>query len=72
LPGVLAESQQRDPKFVIRSVKGVRPMTLPDEPKLAPTAVVGAAKQGRHFPAATMNGARNQQVLAGVAQRRRP
>jgi len=43
-PGFFAELKQRDPKFTIRSVKGVRPMTLPDEPHLAPSAVVGAAK----------------------------
>jgi len=38
-PGFLAELQKRDPKFVVRSVKGVRPMTLPDEPHLAPSAM---------------------------------
>jgi hypothetical protein len=43
-PGLFAELQQRDPNFAIHSVKGVRPMTLPDELKLAPTAVVGTAK----------------------------
>ena len=43
-PGFLAELQKRDPKFAIRSVKGVRPMTLPDEPNLARSAVSGAAK----------------------------
>jgi hypothetical protein len=42
-PGFLAELQKRDPKFAIRSVKGVRPMMLPDEPNLAPNAVVGKA-----------------------------
>jgi hypothetical protein len=36
--------QRRDSKFGIRSVKGVRPMTLPDEPNLAPSAVSGTAK----------------------------
>jgi len=36
--------RQRDPKFAIRSVEGVRPMTLPDEPDLAPSAVCGTAK----------------------------
>ncbi len=43
-PGFFAELQKRDPKFAIRAVKGVRPMTLPDEPNLAPSAVVGKAK----------------------------
>lgn len=43
-PGFLAELQKRDPKFVVRSVKGVRPMTLPDEPHLAPSVVGNAAK----------------------------
>jgi hypothetical protein len=43
-PGFFAELQQRDPKFAIRSVKGIRPMALPDEPNLAPTAVPGTAK----------------------------
>jgi hypothetical protein len=43
-PGFFAELQKRDPKFAIRSVKGVRPMTLPDEPNLAPTAVAGTAR----------------------------
>jgi hypothetical protein len=43
-PGFLAALQMRDPKFAIRSVKGVRPMTLPDEPNLAPSAVAGTAK----------------------------
>jgi len=41
-PGFFAELQQRDPKFAIRSVKGVRPMTLPDEVNLAPSAVSGS------------------------------
>jgi hypothetical protein len=40
-PGFFAALQQRDPKFAIRSVKGVRPMTLPDEVNLAPSAVSG-------------------------------
>jgi hypothetical protein len=43
-PGFFAALQKRDPKFAIRSVKGVRPMTLPDEPNLAPSAVSGTAK----------------------------
>lgn len=43
-PGFLAELQKRDPKFVIRSVKGVRPMMLPDEPSLMRTAVTPPAK----------------------------
>lgn len=43
-PGFFAELQKRDPKFAIRSVKGARPMTLPDEPNLAPLAVSGMAK----------------------------
>ncbi len=43
-PGFFAELQKRDPKFAIRSVKGVRPMTLPDEVNLAPSAVSGTAK----------------------------
>jgi len=43
-PGFLAELQERDPTFAIRAVKGVRPMTLPDEPNLAPSAVSGPAK----------------------------
>jgi hypothetical protein len=43
-PGFFAELQKRDPKFAIRSVKGVRPMTLSDEPNLAPSAVSGTAK----------------------------
>jgi len=47
-PGFLAELQERDPKFAIRSVKGVRPMTLPDEPNLAPSAVSGPAKTVRN------------------------
>lgn len=42
-PGFLAELQKRDPKFAVRSVKGVRPMTLPDEPNLAPSALTGPA-----------------------------
>jgi hypothetical protein len=43
-PGFFAELQKRDPKFVIRSVKGVRPMTLPDEPNLARSALAGPAQ----------------------------
>jgi len=43
-PGFFAELQKRDPAFTLRSVKGVRPMTLPDEPNLAPSAVSSAAK----------------------------
>ncbi|MCU0934982.1 MAG: hypothetical protein MUF66_02665 [Gammaproteobacteria bacterium] len=43
-PGFLAELQKRDPRFSVRSVKGVRPMTLPDEPRLAPSAVSGTAR----------------------------
>jgi hypothetical protein len=43
-PGFFAELQKRDPKFAIRSVKGVRPMMLPDEVNLAPSAVSGTAK----------------------------
>ena len=43
-PGFLAELKHRDSKFSLRSVKGVRPMTLTDEPHLAPSAVGGAAK----------------------------
>ena len=43
-PGFFSELQQRDPKFAIRAVKGVRPMTLPDEPHLAPSAVSGTTK----------------------------
>lgn len=41
-PGFFAELQKLDPKFAIRSVKGVRPMTLPDEVNLAPSAVSGS------------------------------
>jgi hypothetical protein len=44
LPGFFAELKKLDPKFEIRSVKGIRPMTLPDEPNLAPSAVSGTAK----------------------------
>ncbi len=40
-PGFVAELRARDPAFAMRSVKGVRPMTLPDEPNLAPSAVTG-------------------------------
>lgn len=40
-PGFFAELQKLDPKFAIRSVKGVRPMMLPDEVNLAPAAVSG-------------------------------
>jgi hypothetical protein len=40
-PGFFAELKKRDPKFAIRSVKGVRPMFLPDEPNLALSAVTG-------------------------------
>ena len=43
-PGFFAELQKRDPAFTLRSMKGVRPMTLPDEPNLAPSAVSSAAK----------------------------
>jgi hypothetical protein len=43
-PGFFAELRKLDPKFAIRSVKGVRPMTLPDEVNLAPSAVSGTAK----------------------------
>lgn len=42
-PGFLAELQKRDPSFAIRTVKGVRPMTLPDEPNLAPSAIAAPA-----------------------------
>lgn len=41
-PGFFAELQKRDPKFAIRAVKGVRPMTLPDEVNLTPSAVSGS------------------------------
>jgi len=40
-PGFFAERQRLDPQFSIRSIKGVRPMVLPDEPNLAPSAVSG-------------------------------
>ena len=43
-PGFFAELQKLDPTFTIRSVKGVRPMTLPDEVNLSPSAVSGTAK----------------------------
>ena len=43
-PGFFAELRKRDPAFAIRALKGVRPMTLPDEPNLAPSAVSGPAK----------------------------
>jgi hypothetical protein len=43
-PGFFAELQKLDPKFTVQSVKGVRPMTLPDEVNLAPSAVSGTAK----------------------------
>lgn len=43
-PGFFAELQKRDPKFGIRSVKGVRPMTLPDEPNLAASPVTGTTR----------------------------
>ncbi len=33
-PGFFAELQQRDPAFQIVSIKGIRPMTLPDEAQL--------------------------------------
>ena len=42
-PGFFAELKKRDPKFAIRSVKGVRPMTLPDDVNLAPSAVSGTS-----------------------------
>ena len=41
-PGFFAELQKLDPRFSIRAVKGVRPMTLPDDVNLAPSAVSGA------------------------------
>jgi len=44
-PGFFAELQRLDPQYSIRSIKGVRPMVLPDEPNLAPSAVSGS-KQG--------------------------
>lgn len=40
-PGFFAELLELDPSFSIRAVKGVRPMTLPDEVNLAPAAVSG-------------------------------
>jgi hypothetical protein len=43
-PGFFAELRKRDPSFAIRTVKGVRPMTLPDEPNLAPSAVSGVVQ----------------------------
>jgi hypothetical protein len=43
-PGFFAELQRLDPAFSIRSIKGVRPMVLPDEPNLAPSAVSGSGK----------------------------
>ena len=43
-PGFVAELKKLDPTFAVRSVKGVRPMTLPDEPRLAALAVADAAK----------------------------
>ncbi|NTU65932.1 MAG: hypothetical protein HGB05_21625, partial [Chloroflexi bacterium] len=39
LPGFFAELKKLDPKFEIRSVKGVRPMMLPDDVNLAPSTV---------------------------------
>lgn len=44
LPGFLAELRRLDPAFEIRAIRGVRPMTLPDEVQLAPSAVTGPAK----------------------------
>jgi hypothetical protein len=43
-PGFFAELQKRDPAFTLRSMKGVRPMTLPDEPKLAAATLAAPAK----------------------------
>lgn len=43
-PGFFVELQRLDPAFSIRSIKGVRPMVLPDEPNLAPSAVWGSGK----------------------------
>jgi hypothetical protein len=40
--GFFAELQRLDPGFSIRSIKGVRSVVLPDEPNLAPSAVLGA------------------------------
>jgi hypothetical protein len=34
-PGFFAELQQPDPEFAIRTVKGVRPMTLPGRLQLS-------------------------------------
>ncbi len=42
-PGFFSELQRLDPKFAISAVKGVRPMTLPDDVKLARSAVMNAA-----------------------------
>jgi hypothetical protein len=39
-PGFVAELQKLDPRFRVQTLKGVRPMTLPDEPVLSPSAAV--------------------------------
>lgn len=43
-PGFFAELQKLDPRFRIQSVKGVRPMSLPDDVNLSRSAIFG---QGR-------------------------
>ena len=43
-PGFVAELQRLDPAFTLRAVKGVRPMALPDEVNLPPSAVFGPAR----------------------------
>jgi hypothetical protein len=43
-PGFFAELRKRDPAFTLRSMKGVRPMTLPDEPKLAAATLAAPAR----------------------------
>lgn len=43
-PGFFAELQKLDPAFSIHAIKGVRPMVLPDEPNLAPSAVSRCGK----------------------------
>jgi len=48
-PGFFAELQRLDPGFSIRSIKGVRPMVLPDEPNLAPSAVSAVSGSGERL-----------------------
>jgi hypothetical protein len=75
VPGFFAALRKRDPNFAIRSVKGARPMTLPDERYRAPASasLTPRPTTGGHRDSAAVLMRANALAVAGKAGlRRRP